>query len=169
MNKPEISIYESMNTHDLIHEYKLGYEKIPKDILYLDEEKINLRFKKEDHAGLWSCKEIIGHIADAEVAVTHRLRRIYSEDKPKLAIWDEEQFFRSGIYELNSIQEYLESIKSIRGLTASTLEKFTEKDFSRVAIHPERGEISVKEIFSYITWHLVYHSWYLTRKIELLK
>jgi hypothetical protein len=40
------------------------------------------------------------------------------------------------------------------------------EQFQRVALHPERGEQSVRTILSYAIWHLEHHARFLQMKLD---
>ncbi len=167
--KPELSFFQSMSHRELVRRYEHGVGMLPASASRLDHALLDRKFPPGSEAGEWSVRMVIGHIADAEIAFTHRMRRIAAEERPQFAVWDENQFIAREMYHGDLIIEVLEAIKGVRIWTASWLSTLLEKDFGRIGIHPERGEQTLQDVLVYNVWHLEHHAWYLHRKLEALE
>jgi hypothetical protein len=109
----------------------------------------------------------MGHLADAELAFTHRMRRAVAEDNPVLAVWDENAFIDSGLYAggEHPVAGFIAVLHTLRRWTAEWLLTLTPEQLARKALHPERGEQTVRDILVYTTWHLENHTQYLNAKV----
>ena len=91
-----------------------------------------------------------------------------------LAVWDETAFIDSGLSGTPQTGAGFPAgacgavVHTLRKWNAHWLKTLSAEQLQRQALHPERGEQSVRFMLTYITWHLEHHSWYLNRKVELL-
>lgn len=64
-------------------------------VFQLTESQIDQAFLPQSvNVGRWPIRVLIGHLADAEVAAVHRMRRIVGEDNPVVSGWDERSVCR---------------------------------------------------------------------------
>lgn len=116
----------------------------------------------------------MGHLADAEIAFVHRMRRIAAEERPLFAVWDENEFITSGLYGTPGntarfpITDYVNTIDAVRKWTGTWLGTLPDSTFLRAGQHPERGEQTLRVVLEYATWHLEQHGWFLNQKIARL-
>lgn len=113
---------------------------------------------------------LLGHIADAELVFSHRMRRAVAEDHPVLAVFDENALIDSGMYHGPAcpMAGFVAVTHTLRTWTAEWMRTLTDAQWARTALHPERGELSVRMIANYATWHLEHHGWFLQRKLVRL-
>lgn len=174
MNKPAIEQFASMPTADLIERFATGSTRFERRLLELDDGQLDTFFRPEAGIGRWSCRVLVGHIADADLVFVHRMRRTVAEERPLLALWDENAFIDGQLYQPEGgakhlpIAGFVAVIHTLRLWGADWLRTLDDKAFEAKALHPERGEISVRVILNYATWHLEHHAWYLSKKLEKL-
>lgn len=164
--KPEISSFLALSPRDLTGAYTSGISKIHPGLADLTEEKADRTF--DGTAGAWSCRMLLGHLLDAEIAFVHRMRRAVAEERPAFTVWQEDDFIDKGLYRSASIDETMQALRSLRNWTASWLKSLAGEEFNRVGLHPQRGEQTVHTILSYCTWHLEHHAHYLDEKMKRL-
>ncbi len=161
----------AMPNDELVARYRMGLDCIDPRLFELADAQLDTAFLPEAGVGRWPARVLIGHLADAELAFVHRMRRAVAEDQPLLAVWDENAFIDSGLYGgahgggAYPIAGFLATIHTLRRWTSSWLLTLMPEQFERVAMHPERGPQSVKAILCYSTWHLEHHAEFLNRKI----
>lgn len=172
--KPDIADLRPLSNPQLVNRFNVGLENFDQRLPNLSEEQLDLPFKIADGVGEWPCRILIGHLADAEIAFIHRMRRIVAEERPLFAVWDENAFIDSGLYGRAGntgkfpVQDFLETIGSVRRWTGSWLATLPDAAFSRTGQHPERGEQTLRVVLEYATWHLEQHGWFLNQKIAKL-
>ncbi|HYD01272.1 MAG TPA: DinB family protein, partial [Phycisphaerales bacterium] len=131
-------------------------------------------FRPESGVGRWPCRVLLGHLADAEILFSHRVRRVVGEERPMFAVWDEEAFIDSNMYGTPEtgarypVGAFVAVIHSQRLWIAQWLSTLTEQQWQRAGMHPERGPQSARRIMEYATWHLEHHAWYLNAKVARL-
>ncbi len=163
---PELQTFLEMSASQLVDAYASGLESLHPDLLSLTEEMADRTF--EGKAGTWSCRVLLGHLLDAEIAFVQRMRRTVAEERPLLSAWQEDDYVARGLYQGTSISEAKQALQGLRRYTTSWLQSLPEKEFSRVGIHPVTGEQTVHTILAACTWHLLHHAWFLDQKMQQL-
>jgi len=173
----------TLPTLHLIMRYRRGVQNIDNRVLQLAERDIDQAFLPEAGVGRWPVRVLLGHLADAEVAAVHRMRRTVGEMNPVVSLWDEDSFVDSGIYE-NGSKQYADSpegdharvmaalggsmavIHTLRQWTGQWLLTLSDEDWQRTFMHPERGEVTLKKYVALNTWHVEHHAKFLTMKLD---
>lgn len=173
-HKPGLASFQAMPTDELVERYRRGSELIERRLLDLNDAQLDTFFKPEAGVGRWSCRVLLGHLADAELVFVHRMRRTVAEEKPVLAVWDENAFIDSGLYggegdgKARPVAAFVAVIHTLRLWHGEWLRTLSKEDWSRSCLHPERGEQTVRVILNYATWHHEHHLWYLRLKLDKL-
>ena len=165
---PPLTEFTGLSDRDLISRYSRALDSFDRRIVELSDEQLDMAFLPDAGVGRWPVRVLLGHLADADLVFTHRMRRAVAEDNPILAVWDENAFIDSGLYQggRHPIGAFLAAIHTLRRWTAVWLATLTPEQFARQAMHPERGPQAVRTILHYATWHLEHHGWFLNAKIE---
>src|SRR5436305_13447467 len=64
--------------------------------------------------GKWSIRQIIAHLADAELVGAHRLRQVIAEDNPTLIAFDQDAWARNLDYSRRKPKQSLEAFRRVR-------------------------------------------------------
>lgn len=169
---------------DLLHRYRKGIENFDRRIFWLDAEQLDRAFLPEADVGRWPVRVLLGHLTDAEMVFSHRLRRAVGEDNPVLSVWDENAFIDHAMYGgsdteglspqaahdrvVRAVGGAVAMIHTTRQWTGDWLLSLKHEQFDRMALHPERGGESVRQMLAYATWHLEHHARYLACKLDRL-
>lgn len=159
---------------DLRARFAVGVENLDRRVLELPDDLLDTAFLPDaasSGAGLgigrWPARVLVGHLADAEVLFVHRMRRTVAEDSPVLALMEEDAFIDAGLYGPKApVAGFVAVIHTLRTWTAQWLETLTDDQWTRRALHPQRGEQTLRRIVEYDTWHLEHHAAILRRKID---
>ena len=170
---------ETLASEELIERYASGLELLDPRVFELSDDQLDLAFLPDAGVGRWPIRVLLGHLADAELVFVHRMRRAVAEERPVLAVWDENAFIDSGLYGgipdasglpagggQYPIGGFLATIHTLRRWHSEWLATLGESGIRREAMHPERGVQSVKLILAYDTWHLEHHARFFNAKIE---
>ena len=111
--------------------------------------------------GKWTGRQILAHLADAEVATGFRVRQILSEDNHRIQGWDESSWARR--YVDVDVESALGSYRALRRWNLALLRGLSEADLERQAVHPERGEETLGEIVRLLAGHDLNHLGQLER------
>jgi hypothetical protein len=108
--------------------------------------------------GKWSIRQIVAHLADAEIVGTMRLRQIIAEDQPKLQAFDQDAWVAKLDYSRRKPSQSLETFRRIRGENYELLKELHESAFDRVGIHSERGSLTLKQLLQGYAEHAESHA-----------
>jgi hypothetical protein len=173
--KPNLREIRDLDAASLCARMRLGLEHFDPRVVELSPEQVSQAWLESAGVGSWPIRVLIGHLADAELVLAHRIRKIIAEDKPELALWDEHAFIDGGIYGctegsalLPPMGGDLAMIHTTRNWLCALLMQLDETHWSREGLHPTNGPMSARQIANYHCWHLEHHAWYLNAKIEKL-
>lgn len=110
----------------------------------------------------WSAREIIHHLADAELRATVRLRQLLAEDAPIIQGYDEEAYTRR-LPQDRSITISLEAIRAARAANLELLDRMTDADWLRAGTHTDSGPYSVTDWVTIYAAHAHDHAQQLQR------
>lgn len=164
----DLPSYASLELPDLIARYRWGVEHFDSRLFALSPEQLDRRFDPSEKLGVWSCRELVGHLADAELAFTHRIRRALSEENPVFSTWDEQAFIDAGLYSRAKPGGPVAIVYTLRTALGEVLHTLDDDQWARKGLHPQYGEQTVRQIVEVTTWHLERHAWFLNAKINAL-
>jgi hypothetical protein len=108
--------------------------------------------------GKWSIRQIVAHLADAEIVGTMRLRRVIAENDPKLEAFDQDAWTQNLDYARRKTSQALETFRRIRGENYELLKQLPESAFDRAGIHSERGRLTLKQLLQGYAEHAESHA-----------
>lgn len=108
--------------------------------------------------GRWSIRQIVAHLADAEIVGTMRLRRVIAENEPKLEAFDQDAWTQNLDYARRKTSQTLETFRRIRGENYELLKELPETAFDRAGIHSERGRLTLKQLLQGYAEHAESHA-----------
>ena len=94
--------------------------------------------------GGWTARQVVHHLADAEMTSAIRLRRLLAEDGPAIAGYDEAGFGRALRYD-RPVDAALRAVEAARATSAELLDLLTEADWARTGTHSESGAYGVED------------------------
>jgi DinB superfamily len=153
----------------------IGLERFDPRVVELDNEQVSQGWLEDAGVGAWPIRVLIGHLADAELVLAFRIRKIIAEDNPTLHLWDEHAFIDGGLYGctdgsnlLPPMGGDLAMIHTTRSWLVAMLMQLDEDQWNRQGMHPTNGPTTVRQIANQHCWHLERHAWFLNAKIEKL-
>ena len=180
-SRPDIGELAKLDISGLLSRYARGVENFDRRIFELGDDQLDMAFLPDAGIGRWPIRVLLGHLADAELMQTARIRRALAEDAPLFSLWDENAFIDAGLYRgpiegaprssLTSpppIGGFVAVIHTLRKWMGETLAALEPEAWSRRALHPIRGERTVRTIVEFTIWHLEHHAWFLNAKVERL-
>ncbi len=124
-----------------------AFEGVPSRIISIVEELSESQMHYVPVPGEWSIHEVVIHLGDSEIFGFERLRKTIAEDKPTLQVYDEDAWARNLSYQRQERHLAFALFSAQRRSTAALLRMLSEETWERTAMHPERGEISLYDIF----------------------
>jgi len=107
--------------------------------------------------GKWSVAEIAAHLADAEIAISWRLRQILSNNAIPIQAFDQDMWATTFDYAHRDPKQSLESFRTLRNANTALLKSVPRKLWENYGIHQERGNESVAHIVQMIAGHDLNH------------
>ena len=101
--------------------------------------------------GKWTGRQILAHLADAEIGVGFRTRQALAEDHHTIQPFDEGAWARR--YQDVDHEAALRSFLALRGWNLALFGRLTPQDLAREAYHPERGPETVDVIIRMLAGH----------------
>ena len=105
--------------------------------------------------GKWTGKQILAHLADAEIGIAFRIRQVLAEDNHRIQPWDEGEWARR--YTNVDVESALASYLASRRWNLSLLRGLSAEDLERAAYHPERGPETLGTIVRVLAGHDLNH------------
>jgi uncharacterized damage-inducible protein DinB len=101
--------------------------------------------------GKWSARDIISHLADAEVAFAFRLRQTLAEDHHVIQPFDQDSWAKS--YTASDAQLALAALSALRAWNVGLIRSVHSADWSKPVTHPERGAMTFQTIVETMAGH----------------
>jgi uncharacterized damage-inducible protein DinB len=106
-------------------------------------------------SGKWTGKQILAHLADAELAIGFRVRQVLSQDAHQIQPFDESAWARR--YVDVDHEAALASFQALRRWNLALLRTLSADDLQREAFHPERGPETLGTIVRLLAGHDLNH------------
>lgn len=101
--------------------------------------------------GKWSAREILCHLADAEIAFAFRLRQALAEPHHTIQAFDQDAWSRT--YANLRAEDALETFAAVRHWNVALLDGLSEDVYARPVTHPERGQMTFRTIVETMGGH----------------
>jgi uncharacterized damage-inducible protein DinB len=118
--------------------------------------------------GKWSTLEVLCHLADFDPIIGDRMKRVIALDSPTLLGADENRFATELAYSDRDAAEELAVIEFTRRQMGRILHKLSAKAFARVGTHSERGPLTLEQLLTGATNHIVHHLKFVAEKRQAL-
>jgi len=165
----QVEAIASMPDRELISRYRWGIEHFDRRLVRLDDEVLDTAFLPDSGVGRWPIRAVVGHLADAEISNTQRLRRALSEDGPVVAGWDPDAYIDAGLYGPRMpVAGFIAVIYTLRVWIGEVLGTLDDAGWSRPLLHERRGPMTARTLAAFNVWHLERHAWFVNAKIEKL-
>jgi len=138
-------------------------ERHPLESMEASAKRVEAAARKLGDAGLsrsygpgkWTGKQILAHLADAELAIGFRTRQVLAEERHTIQPFDESAWARR--YENVDAEAALASFLAARRWNLAIFRKLNAADLAREAIHPERGPETLDTIIRLLAGHDLNH------------
>ncbi len=119
-------------------------------------EGMNDKQLDRQDAGGWSARQVVHHLADADMISSTRVRRLVAEEDVHIVAYDEALWARTAHYE-RPIASALALIEAVRANTADFLRALTAEEWRREGTHSEAGRYTPEIWLSYYAGHAQDH------------
>jgi hypothetical protein len=107
--------------------------------------------------GKWSVRQVVQHLADAELVGAFRFRMILTHDSPALPGYDQDLWAERLRYQESDLPTALHDFATLRAGNLRLLRAATPADMRRVMLHEERGEESLEKLMRSFAGHDTVH------------
>ena len=107
--------------------------------------------------GEWAVNEVVSHLADAEIALAFRIRKIASERNPDLSPWDQEAWANALAYRRNDARVALATFAVVRQANLATVKRLSAAQRRLWGVHPEYGRLRIDQLVEHIADHDLGH------------
>jgi hypothetical protein len=119
--------------------------------------------------GKWSVRQIVAHIADAEMVGAHRMRQVIAEDNPTLVAFDQDKWTQNLDYAKRKPKQSLETFRRVRAENYELLKDLPPAAFQRTGNHTERGPVTLLSLVEGYADHAESHARHLMELREQYK
>src|SRR5271157_869159 len=105
--------------------------------------------EEEDFAmapGKWSVRQIVAHLADAELVGAHRFRQVIAEENPTIVAFDQDSWTRNLDYTRRKPKQSLETFRRLRAENYELLKSLPASAFERAGNHTKAGRMTLREL-----------------------
>ena len=108
--------------------------------------------------GKWSARQIVAHLADAELVAAHRFRQVIAEDHPTLVAYDQDAWSANLDYARRKPKQSLETFRRLRAENYDLLKGLPEAAFERTGNHTESGSMTLLGLLEGYAGHAEAHA-----------
>ena len=101
--------------------------------------------------GKWSARDILSHLADAEIVFSFRLKQTLAEDHHVIQPFDQDLWAKS--YPSCDAGLALAALSAVRAWNLALIRSLKPADLSRPVTHPERGTMTLQTIVETMAGH----------------
>jgi hypothetical protein len=131
---------DAQTRNRLIDRYTAAIDAIVVAVDHTDADDLDARPAPK----AWSAREIIHHLADAELQDAIRLRRMLAENTPVLAQWDEDRYAQRLHYD-RPIDPSLEAVRSLAISNIQLLNSLSQDEWRREGNRQRPWPLTIEE------------------------
>jgi uncharacterized damage-inducible protein DinB len=129
----------------------------PGKLAALLQGKSREQLTRRPAADKWSMAEITAHLADAEIAISWRLRQILSTNEVPIQSYDQESWASTFDYAHRDPEQSLELFRALRNSNVALLKSVPAKLWDNYGMHQERGKESIAHVVRMVAGHDLNH------------
>ena len=112
-------------------------------------------FSRSYGPGKWTAREILVHLADAELATGFRIRQALAEENHTVQVWDQDLWAtRYGDF---GARLAARTFGAVRSWNLALIRTLSAEDLARPVMHPERGIESIGLMIRILAGHDINH------------
>jgi DinB superfamily len=129
----------------------------PKKLASLIKGKNAKQLMRRPAPDKWSVAEIAAHLADAELAISWRLRQILANNAISIQAYDQDAWAKTFNYAKRDPRESLANYRTLREANLALLKSVPRKLWDNYGVHQERGNESVSHVVRMVAGHDLNH------------
>ena len=108
----------------------------------LDDTQLQTPYRE----GGWTSAQVVHHLADSHMNAYIRMRLALTEDRPAIKTYDQTQWAELADAKAPVLAPSIAILRGLHRRWSNLLRSVGRKDWQRVVIHPERGEMTIEDI-----------------------
>ena len=112
--------------------------------------------------GKWSMRDVVRHLADAEIVFAFRYRMILAHDRPPIPAYDQDLWV-ANLERDDDTEALVADLEAVRSINLRLLHSQPPAAWQRVGLHAERGEESLALLVRMAAGHDIAHTRQLHR------
>lgn len=129
----------------------------PKKLASLLKGKTGKQLMRRPAPDKWSIAEIVAHLADAELAVSWRLRQVLSNNAIPIQAYNQDLWAKTFDYARRDPRVSLRTFTTLREANLALLKSVPRKLWDNYGVHQERGNESVSHVVKMVAGHDLNH------------
>jgi len=101
--------------------------------------------------------EVLSHLADAEIALAFRIRKIAAEPREALVAWDQDRWADGGGYRRTPLPEALATFVALRRSNLAYVGRLNAAQKAQHGRHPEYGRLTIPQLLDHWAEHDLNH------------
>jgi len=121
-------------------------------------------------AGAWTIRDHAIHFLDADAFAYTRLRLAVTQPGVEVFVWNEDAWQERAKYETADALAALEAARALRRVACAMATALVDADWETFYVrHPQRGRMSLADIFKLYSDHAQFHLSYFSRNLDAFK
>jgi len=138
----------------MIDRYEAGISTLQSALRETPEQLLDLA----PAPGKWTIRQIVVHVADADLVSAMRFRQIAAEPGAKLIAWDQDVWTDKLNYSQQPLEDALQAFVAVRRYTTQMLRNLPQSAWEQTGDHSERGPVTLVELVDYLGKHAENHA-----------
>ena len=101
--------------------------------------------RRRPEPGEWCALEVVGHLVDKMEIWRARVQTIASQERPYLDLYDQDALVQARSYRTAELGDLLEELAAGCAAFAGTIRTLREEMAGRTGIHPEYGQLTLRQ------------------------
>jgi uncharacterized damage-inducible protein DinB len=139
-----------MNEH---HEFIAKIEHLPPKVEAAVRGLNDAQLDTPTGEGKWSIRQLVHHIADANMNAFIRMKLVASEEKPILKPYDQDRWMAQADGVSCPVESSLQLLNGLHPRWAMFLKSLPESAWTREGIHLENGKVTLEAILKLYSNH----------------
>src|SRR6476619_2871580 len=129
----------------------------PAKLAALLKGKTGKRLTQRPAPDKWSIAEILAHLADAELAISWRLRQVLTNNAIPIQAYDQDLWAKTFNYARRDPRVSLATFRTLREANLALLKSVPRKLWDNYGVHQERGNESINHVVRMVSGHDLNH------------
>jgi len=117
----------------------------------------NEHLRTPEQLGKWSVIQVVQHLADTEIAIAFRSRKVLAEETPDIQAFEQDRWASALNYNGARLGDALAQFRVLRNVNLRLYHSMSPIQLERHGIHNERGHESLNDAIRLYAAHDLYH------------